>query len=109
VVDIVFCSSCGKELSEDAYFCPNCGVRTRMGVEVGAGGPWEEVREAFGRMGEELEKAFETAGREIEKAFKTAKEEIKEATSKEQVVCPDCGEKNASSAKFCYKCGRKLD
>lgn len=80
-----------------------------MGAEAGVGGPWEEVREAFGRMGEELEKAFETAGREIEKAFKTVKEEIKEATGKERVVCSDCGEKNAAGSKFCYKCGRKLD
>ena len=80
-----------------------------MGVEVGAGGPREEVREAFRRMEEESEKAFETAGREIEKAFKTAKEEIKEVTSKEQVVCLDCREKNVTSARFCYKCGEELD
>ena len=104
-----FCSSCGKELSKNAYLCPNCGMRTRMGVEVGAGGPREEVREAFRRMEEESEKAFETAGREIEKAFKTARKEIREATKKESVVCPDCGEKNLGDAKFCYKCGKKLD
>jgi len=106
---MVFCSSCGKELPDGAYFCPECGVGTRIGAEAKMGGSWEEVREAFGRMGEELEKAFETAGREIEKAFKTARKEIREATKKESVVCPDCGEKNLGDAKFCYKCGKKLD
>ena len=106
---MVFCSSCGKELPEEAYFCPKCGLRTRMGAKAGAKSPWEEVREAFSMMGAELEKAFETAGREIEKAFKTAKEEIKDATSKEPVVCPECGTKNVARSKFCYKCGKKLD
>lgn len=106
---MVFCSSCGVELPEGAYFCPRCGVRTRKGVEAGVGTPWDEVRDAFSRMGEELEKAFATAGREIEKAFKTVREEIKEATGKEQVVCPDCEEKNVTGAKFCYNCGKKID
>ena len=106
---MVFCSSCGKELPENAYFCPRCGVMTRRGVEMEVGTPWDEVRDAFSRMGEEMEKAFATAGREIEKAFKTVREEVKEATRKESIVCPDCEEKNVAGAIFCYRCGKKLD
>jgi len=96
---MVFCYSCGVELPEGAFFCPNCGVRIRRETE--AGGPWDEVGEAFERMGERLEKAFERVGREIERAFEGVGEEL--------VVCPGCGEKNVAGAKFCYRCGRKLD
>ena len=105
----VFCSNCSKELPENAYFCPKCGVRTRKGVEAGISTPWEELRVAFSRMGEEIEKAFSIAGKEMEKAFKTAKEKIKEATSREPVVCSDCGEENRADDMFCYKCGKKLE
>lgn len=105
----MFCSNCSKELPENAYFCPKCGVRTRKGVEAGISTPWEELRVAFSRMGEEIEKAFSIAGKEMEKAFKTAKEKIKEATSREQVVCSDCGEENRTDDMFCYKCGKKLE
>jgi len=105
----VFCSNCGEELPENAYFCSRCGVRTRKGVEAGICTPWEDLREAFSKMGEEIEKAFSIAGKEMEKAFKTARGKIKEATSREPVVCPDCGEENHTDAKFCFKCGKKLE
>jgi uncharacterized membrane protein YvbJ len=29
---MVFCSKCGKELPENAYFCPACGVKTAKGI-----------------------------------------------------------------------------
>ena len=106
---MVFCSNCGEELPENAYFCPKCGMRTKKGVEVGISTPWEDLREAFSKMGEEIEKAFSVAGKEMEKAFRTARDKVKEATSREPVVCPYCGEKNVAGAKFCSKCGKKLD
>jgi len=103
----VFCSSCGKELPEGAYFCPKCGVRIMKEVE--AGGPWDEVEEAFERVGEKLEKAFERVGGEIERAFEGVGEEVEEAKAGEElVVCPECREENVAGAKFCYKCGGKL-
>ncbi|MFQ6068210.1 MAG: zinc-ribbon domain-containing protein [Candidatus Bathyarchaeia archaeon] len=105
---MVFCSNCGVELPENAYFCPKCGVRTKKGVAAGISTPWEDLREAFSKMGEEIEKAFSVAGKEMEKAFKIARKKIKEVTTREPVVCPHCGEKNLIDAKFCYKCGEKL-
>ncbi len=95
---VVFCSSCGEELPEDANFCPKCGVRTSKGVEAGVTTPLRDLRDAFSRMGEELEKAF-----------KRAREEFREATAGEPVVCSNCGEENFAYARFCYKCGKKLD
>jgi len=28
MVTMILCHYCGKELSEDFYFCPYCGIRT---------------------------------------------------------------------------------
>jgi predicted amidophosphoribosyltransferase len=105
---MVFCSNCGKDLPEDAYFCPRCAMRTSKGIEAGIATPWEDLKEAFSKMGEEIEKGFTVAGKEMEKAFKTARDKIREATSKEPTICAKCGEENLSRAKFCYKCGQKL-
>jgi ribosomal protein L40E len=106
---MVFCSTCGQKVPEDAYFCPKCGFRTRKGVEAGVAAPIEDVREAFARMEKELEKAFTTAAKEMQKAFKTVTENVKQKSSARQVVCTGCGEKNPSGASFCYKCGNKMD
>ena len=89
---MVFCSNCGKDLPENAYFCPKCGVRTIKGVETGISTPWEDLRGTLSKMGEEMEKAFSIAGKEMEKAFKTARDRIMEATTREPVACPHCGE-----------------
>ncbi len=105
---MVFCSNCGEELPQNAYFCPRCGVRTRKGAEAGISTPWEDLKDAFSKMGEEIEKAFTIAGKEMEKAFKTARDKVRETTSREPIICPSCGEKNLTSAGFCYKCGKKL-
>jgi len=105
---LVYCSKCGEELPENAYFCPMCGLRTKKGVEAGISTVTEDLRDAFYRTGEEIEKAFSIAGREIERAFRTAREKIKETTGREPVSCPSCQEKNPANARFCRKCGKKL-
>ena len=105
-----FCSRCGKELSEDAYFCPKCGVKTRRGVEAGVPTPFpsEDLKEAFSKMGQEMERAFSIAAKEIQKAFGTVRESVGESGRREPAVCPHCGEKNVGDAKFCYGCGKEL-
>ena len=106
---MVFCSKCGEEIPKDACYCPSCGVRIRREVEIEAGGPWDEVSEAFERMGEKLERAFERVGREIERVFEGEREEAEEAAvGEELVICPECGIENVAGAKFCYECGKKL-
>jgi ribosomal protein L40E len=104
-----FCSKCGKELPESAHFCPNCGARTRIGVEAGVSAPSDELRDTFARMGLEMEKAFSTAAKEIQRAFRTARENVQQSINKRAVVCSQCGEKNPSGADFCGKCGKKFD
>ena len=108
---MVFCSKCGKELPDDAYFCSRCGVRTTKGVELGIPIPFpsEELRDAFNRMGSELERAFSTAAKEMQRAFNTARESFREPFKGGRVICKSCGGSNLGDANFCSKCGRKLE
>ena len=105
---LVYCSKCGKEMPEDAAFCPNCGVRTRVGAEKGISIPMDEVREGLSEIGVEIERALREAGREISKAFNEVREGVRDETDGRPLVCPDCGEKNRRSAKYCFKCGKPL-
>jgi len=105
---LVFCSSCGEKLPDDANFCSKCGVRTKKGVDAGVYPPLEELRGALTKVGQEMEKAFSAAAREMEKAFRAARENIGESSGSEAVVCSECGERNPDYATFCSKCGKKL-
>jgi len=102
---MVFCSKCGKELPENAYFCLKCGVKTAKGIEANVSMPYGEM---FSEMEKKLEQAFVTASEDLKEAFNKAKEGVKRATQREPIICPSCGEKNSTGEKFCYKCGKKL-
>jgi rRNA maturation endonuclease Nob1 len=104
----MFCSNCGKEISDNDYFCSYCGARTRIGAEKGVSYTSDDVREAFQKMGQEMEKAFQTAAKEIQKAFKTARQNIK-TQGEENITCSNCNTASPNSAVFCYKCGKKLE
>lgn len=105
---LMFCASCGESLPDDANFCPKCGIRTRRGIDAGVYPPFEELGEVFARVGQEMEKAFSIAAQEMEKAFRTAEENIRRSSSRETVVCSECGEKSPHNAMYCSKCGKKL-
>ena len=102
---LTFCKKCGEELSDDALFCPKCGIRTPKGRKEKAQPPWED---AIAEAREEIDKGITTAFEEIQKGLKTAREEIKKATSKETVKCSNCGEVSSAEDIFCWSCGRKL-
>ena len=103
------CSNCGDKLPENAYFCPKCGTKTVKGTEANAKYPFDEMREAFTRMGVELEKAFSTAAVEIQAAFKKAATDMNQKSAgQEAIVCQNCSAKNPSDAVFCRSCGNKL-
>jgi len=106
---MVFCHKCGVELPDNVYFCPKCGVRTIKGEEEGISTIWEDMKDTFHKIGKEMEKALSLAASEMEKAFQTAKENIQESAKKEPAVCANCGEKIQGYARFCYKCGNKID
>jgi len=97
---MAFCTQCGEDLPENAYFCPKCGVRTSKGVEAGVSYPW--------RWEKEIEKALSIAAKEIEKAFDTIRESVQKSVKREPIICPQCKEKNPYGSRFCSKCGKKL-
>lgn len=99
------CEKCGRELPEDAFFCPKCGVRTPRGRKEETKFPWQD---ALAEVGEEIDRALSVAAKEIEKGLETAKEEIRKATSKETMICPECKEVSYADARFCWGCGKKL-
>jgi predicted amidophosphoribosyltransferase len=106
---MAYCSNCGEKIPKDAYFCPKCGTKAVKGAETNVAAPSDELRDAFAKMSQELEKAFTIAAKEMHAAFQTARENIQKSLYKEPIVCPNCGEKNSSSAAFCFKCGKKLE
>jgi len=107
-----YCHVCGTKLPDDAAFCYNCGAKvsgTPGPTGTGAAAsPSDEMREAFSRMSIEMEKAFSIAAKEVQEAFETARNNIRKNVYKAPIVCPNCGEKNSSSADYCVKCGKKL-
>ncbi len=102
---MTYCINCGEELPKDALFCSKCGAKAGTGT---ATTPSDEMRETLTRMSHEMEKAFTIAAREMQEAFKVARNNIQKTIYKEPVVCASCGEKNAGSASYCFKCGNNL-
>ncbi|XHH09601.1 MAG: zinc-ribbon domain-containing protein [Candidatus Bathyarchaeia archaeon] len=117
---MTFCSHCGIKLSEEAYFCPNCGTKTQKGEKEKVKYPTDGLREAFNQAGVEIEKAFTIAAYEMGKAFQNIKEEFqntqKGSTQQNQqtspppstVTCKNCATINEHDAVFCRNCGNKL-
>ena len=108
---MVYCSSCGAPVADDANFCPKCGTKTVRGNASNVKYPSGELEEAFYRVGTELERAFTIAAKETEAALKRARESVKEKPTEPQtsaIVCPNCKAQNIPSAIFCNSCGKKL-
>ncbi len=107
---MVYCADCGETLPENASYCPKCGVRTRIGADIGAIEPRESIRQAFLEAGRELERAFIIATEEVRKAFAEAREDLEKTqkTSKEPITCSHCQSSNSPQAKFCYNCGKPI-
>ncbi len=108
---MVYCSNCGGKTPDNAYFCPKCGTKTPKGKASNVNYPSDELRDAFYKVGIELERAFTTAAHETHQAFKKATENIQEKTAsngKQNILCSNCGSKNAPGAVFRSNCGTKL-
>ena len=105
---MVFCTNCGEKIPKEANFCPKCGWKAPKGADASTYTASDELRESVIKMSAELEKAFTIAAKEINQAFQTARNNIQQATRKEPIICPNCGEKNRPQATYCSKCGTRL-
>jgi len=106
---LVYCSSCGEKIAEDANFCSKCGTKTPKGKSANVLYPTERLTDAFYSVGLELEKAFRLAARETDAAIRRARENMQVKPKEHQTVaCSNCGSKNPSDAVFCTSCGTKV-
>ena len=113
---MVYCSHCGAQIADDAYFCPKCGTKTPVGKTAKVAYPADEIQDAFYRVGIELERAFTIAAHETHSALKRASDNIQQknsaqtsqATSEISIICSNCAAKNISEATYCYNCGKPL-
>jgi ribosomal protein L40E len=106
---LVYCSNCGTQIADDAYFCPKCGTKTVKGKAAKAVYPADELRDAFYQVGIELEKAFTIAARETHSAIQRARENMQGKPAQQQTItCSKCSTKNPTGSIFCHNCGTRL-
>jgi ribosomal protein L40E len=106
---MAYCSRCGKELAEGAFFCSGCGSRTPAGEAAGKSYPAiEDVKIAFIKAGDEIDKAFTQAGKELDKAYKDTRQNIRSTLKGNPIVCKNCGQENPKDSIYCRKCGKQL-
>jgi uncharacterized membrane protein YvbJ len=106
---LVYCSNCGQQIADDAYFCSKCGTKTSKGKEENVKTSSEELKDAFYKVGVELERALTIAAKETQAAFRRAREDMQQKSSRnEHIVCPNCGVKNSLGSIFCNNCGKRL-
>ena len=106
---MAYCPNCGEEISNDALYCPRCGIKTIQSLEANAVSSTDELKDAFVKMSKELERVFSVAAKEINAAFQKASENIQKSVKKEKITCKNCGVSNPSNSIFCFSCGKKLE
>ncbi len=118
-IPMIYCASCGKQIDDEANFCPKCGTRTAKAVKDGVTIPFSETQVKV-----DIERALAQASKAIDEGVKIAQialhdvairvdEEVRMARgkSREQSVslyCIACGSENNQTAKYCMKCGKEL-
>ena len=116
---LIYCVSCGKQIDDEANFCPKCGTRTAKAVKDGVSIPFSETQ-----MKADIERAIAQASRAIDEGVKIAQialqdvvtrvdEEVRIARGKSKdqsapFFCVACGGENNRTAKYCMKCGKEL-
>ena len=94
---MVYCNECGKKNDDDAQYCTKCGNYIAEGSAFEKN--IEKAAEEFGRKAEQF-------GKRMEKRFGKSAEESSDSKAKH---CPACGAELHSDAKFCWKCGKKIE
>ena len=115
---MVYCSECGKKNEDNARYCDECGnslVRQRtlekeikMFVDdVGRGA--EELAKKAEKFGIHLAKKTAQFGKQIAKETKEFAKALEQFSQSDAKHCPDCSTELKYNAKFCWKCGKKIE
>lgn len=100
----MLCERCGKEVSEEATFCPYCGDALVKAEEFEQTA--EAVEKKCAKCGEVLPQGVKfcpNCGEAIVKA-----EEFEQKAEVVEKKCAKCGEVLSQGVKFCPKCGEKV-
>jgi len=89
-----YCSNCGAQIADDAYFCSKCGTKTDKGKAAKAIYPSDQLRGAFYQVGIELEKAFNMAARETHSVIQKVKENWQQTAPQQTVTCSKCSQRH---------------
>lgn len=93
-----YCNKCGKKNDDNAQYCIKCGnyiIKT------------SSIEEDIDKWAEEFGKKAEQFGKHIEKKAKEFVKKMEEIS--EPKKCPQCGSESDIDAKFCWKCGKKIE
>lgn len=105
------CPSCGAQVSRDAAFCPNCGVKQAVSEVQNSEPVIEDIAPVIDITENAVTPVTETESdsnpeENAEKA-ESAVEKIEKPEAK--VSCPKCGSEEESGVKFCSQCGNNMD
>jgi len=93
-----YCNECGKKNDDDAQYCTKCGnyISKNSSPEKNI----DKFAEEFGKKAEQF-------GKRIEKKAKEFAKSVEESTKLKH--CSNCDIDLESDAKFCWKCGKKVE
>ena len=104
---MVECKGCGAKNDDDARYCNKCGN------SLAKYSVFEEdikkLADDVGRGAEEFGRKAERFGERIEKEVKEFVKSVEQSSHSKAKYCPDCMTELDSDAKFCRKCGKKIE
>jgi hypothetical protein len=95
-----YCQKCGHKNDEDAEYCNKCGSYLNKPSS------WEKDIEEFA---DKIGRKAEQFGKRVEKKAKEFSKSVEEKSYSETKHCSDCEVDLDYDAKFCWKCGKKLN
>ena len=95
-----YCDECGKKNDDDAQYCTKCGNYIAKS---------SSFEKDIDRFAEELGRKAERFGKQIEKKAKEFAESVGESSRSTVKQCSYCDAEIDNDAKFCWKCGKKIE
>lgn len=95
-----YCNECGMKNDDDAQYCTKCG--NFLAKDSSFEKDIDKFAEEFGRKAEQF-------GKRIEKKAKAFAKSVEESSRSTIMHCSGCGTELDSDAKFCRKCGKKIE